>query len=74
MSALKSQGCPVPVCGGTVAPRQLMCRACWQRVPARLKSKVGATWRAWKDDMGDTQKFRDYRITSQDAIDAAAMR
>lgn len=66
--------CPVPICQSKAAPGQLMCRPCWYRVPPRLKSKVGATWRAWCSDVGNVEKATAYRIASQDAIDHAAMR
>lgn len=66
--------CPVPVCCRTAAPHQLMCRPCWGAVPPRLKSTVGATWRAWSADLANPEKAKAYRIASQDAIDHAAMR
>lgn len=66
--------CPVPMCKGRVAPRQLMCRDCWQTVPATLKSKVGARWRAWSSDLGNIDKARTYREAADDAIAAATRR
>lgn len=63
--------CPVPMCDGRVAPRQLMCRGCWQVVPARLKSLVGATWRAWSGEISNIDKARKYRQAADDAIAAA---
>lgn len=51
-----------------------MCPDCWQTVPASLKSKVGATWRAWSSDLGNIDKARRYRETADDAIEAATRR
>lgn len=74
MSPTKLHDCPVPICAAQAPQGVLMCRSCWHHVPARLKSAVGATWRAWKADLGNADKMRKYRTASQDAIDHAAMR
>jgi len=66
--------CPVPICTRTTPAGALMCRSCWTHVPPRLKTAVGATWRAWCADIGNREKAQRYRVASQDAIDHAAMR
>ena len=41
-------GCPVSGCRRRIAPRALMCRRHWRRVPMHLRSAVLRARRAWR--------------------------
>lgn len=61
------RGCPVG-CGRTVAPGKLLCYLCWREVPAHLQRDVYATFRTWRSDVGDADKFTAYKAAADAAI------
>ena len=66
--------CPVPhgrgLCGGRVAPGQLMCPHHWRNVPRPQRQAVYATLRDWKAEMSDPN-WRRYLEARAHAINAA---
>lgn len=62
--------CPVTGCTAHPGPGKLMCLYHWRRCPPMLKSAVGATWRAWVADMGNTGKYTAYKTAADQAIAA----
>lgn len=70
--------CPVSLCGQHVKRAgSLICRDCWSRVPARLRTGVNRSWRAYRAEHipGNTSGLfiarRAYLNARQGAIDAA---
>jgi hypothetical protein len=44
--------CPTG-CGRSVRAGQLLCPACWRKVPGHLQGPVYAAWRAFQRDSSD---------------------
>ncbi|MGH9248017.1 MAG: hypothetical protein ACRD0W_00635 [Acidimicrobiales bacterium] len=59
--------CPTG-CGRHARPGHLMCRTCWYKVPAALRSAVWRTWRRY-DRIGSSEDdFERYEQAREAAI------
>lgn len=63
--------CHAKNCTASVPPEMLMCRKHWYMVPAPLRAKVWAAYRAGQCD--DKQPSRAYLLAAGDAIAAVAV-
>jgi len=62
--------CPVPNCDRTVSKGKLMCPGHWGAVPPEIQREVYRTWRAYRRDLGDPDRFEAYDAARTAAIEA----
>lgn len=65
--------CPVEGCDGQRRQGQLFCRACWFRLPVRLRREVSAAWSFLRRAKGAelTPAAVEYRLVRSAALKAA---